>query len=109
MAKKIEFTFRSPDGEMTDDLSVWEGDPETFERLTKSRERFYKVNRNIEREWVLKRLASTDYVEAPDATYKGEPLAGSSKKAEILTYRQALRDYDYAAFGDRPSPPEWYR
>lgn len=63
---------------------------------------------HFEREWRNRQLTNTDWLMVPDATFGGEPLAGSSKYEDIRLYRDALRNYDFIN-EDRPEMPDWLK
>lgn len=63
--------------------------------------------KEYERDWRNHELTSSDWMLMPDATYAGEPLAGSQKIQDIIDYRKLLREYNLTT-DLRPEKPEWY-
>lgn len=62
--------------------------------------------KDYERDWRNYELTSTDWMLVSDATFGGEPLAGSEKLDEVIEYRRTLREYNLAT-DDRPPKPSW--
>ena len=67
-----------------------------------------ETNKQKEREWRNERLAETDWMMIPDATYDGLPLSGSARLQDITDYRNQLRMYNLTT-DERPTPPTWYK
>lgn len=68
--------------------------------------KFHNQLAYYERKWRNRRLAETDWMMVPDATFGGEPLSGSDKLDEIIEYRRTLREYNLTT-DDRPAKPAW--
>ena len=66
------------------------------------------ASKERERKWRNEELSKTDYMLADDATYKKIRIKTSAFKDDILTYREALRDYDLM-LQERPIRPEWFK
>lgn len=76
--------------------------------VTDTYRQFLEAEAVTERAWRNYELTNTDWMLVVDATYGGEPLAGSQKLDDILTYRLALREYNLTT-DDRPERPEWFK
>lgn len=83
-----------------DEFHVWGGHAWVLDDAAVLRAR-----QAAEREWRDLRLALSDYLVMPDY-----PLQEAAR-AEIVAYRQALRDWpsssEFPAIADRPAPPVW--
>ena len=75
--------------------------------LVEQYQEFLEAHTPYERAWRNRELDKTDWMLVADATYGGEPLAGSQKQQDIMDYRTALRDYNLTT-DDRPERPEWF-
>lgn len=106
------FKYKRLDGVVTDDVNYYADSPEGsreydyYQKVVDAYRRFRLVNIQAEKDWVKQELMSTDHLVLPDATYKGESLAGTTKAIDITHYRKNLRNYDYVS--DRPQRPDWY-
>lgn len=92
---------------LEDELELFADDTEFYDSVLALWDRQSVSNKFQERKWRNTELADTDWMLVADATYGGEPLAGSEMLASIKTYRDNLRSYDLV-YANRPVRPEWY-
>lgn len=100
--RKFTFTVGCSDIVLTVD------DLDDYPHVQKIYENWLESEKNYERDWRNYELSSTDWLLLPDATYSGEPLAGSTKLVEIMKYRTDLRAYNLTT-DDRPLRPTWFK
>lgn len=111
---KMQFKFRLPDGSVgcsTHATYLRNRDVSEDMIITRKSQSiaFYKSVSSHERDWRNSEFTATDYMVLPHSRYKGEKLAESTKLADILTYRDALHEYDVESDDDRPTRPIWFK
>ena len=99
---KRQFTFTVGDNPAV--LGV--GDLDDHPQVKPIYEKWLNSQKAYERDWRNHELSETDWMLVADATFGGEPLAGSDKLDEIIEYRRTLREYNLTT-DDRPAKPAW--
>ncbi len=102
---KAVFKFNK-DGKLYIDPDLGEWDEEFTKKMMEARDKHYSSQKPRERAWRNSELAETDWMLVADATFGGEPLAGSDRLDEVIEYRHALREYNLTT-DDRPAKPTW--